>query len=59
MPVQVASPVRIVSRPRRPVYADEALKEEPMGFLYMNEVSRLLLETMQQMFFLFCLVLFK
>ena len=33
-----------------PVYADEGLKEEPLGFLYMNDLIRLLLETMSQMF---------
>ena len=42
--------MRAENVPCAPVYADEALKEEPMGFLYMNEVIRLLLETMQQMF---------
>ena len=33
-----------------PVYADEGLKEKPLGFLYMNDLIRLLLETMSQMF---------
>jgi CBS domain containing-hemolysin-like protein len=42
--------MRAENVPCAPVYADEALKEEPVGFLYMNDVIRLLLDTMQQMF---------
>ena len=42
--------MRAENVPCAPVYADEALKDEPIGFLYMNDVIRLLLATMQQMF---------
>ena len=36
--------------PCAPVYADEARKEEPLGFLYQGDIIQLMLTTMKQMF---------